>query len=139
MNLYTYKGYRLRRLPTVTKVYDPRDPDNKPIWVGSSTEAAKKWITAYRKGHQWAVNERLPIIKFALTLAALLAVATPALALGEAEAWQRYLQMQQPFPQPQQWTYPNQPTAILPPAQYLQPPQRLQTTCYLIGNILTCY
>jgi hypothetical protein len=78
-------------------------------------------------------------MRFALTLAALVAASAPAAALGEADAWQRYLQMQQPFPQPQQWIHPDQPTAILPPAQYLQPPQRLQTTCYVIGNILTCY
>jgi hypothetical protein len=78
-------------------------------------------------------------MKFALTLAALLAASMPASAgIGNAL-------------QPQPWTYFNQPTMQVPsyqPPQWtppptwnqpLQPPQRLQTTCYLIGNILTCY
>jgi hypothetical protein len=37
----------------------------------------------------------------------------------------------QPIPPPQ-WNQPNW-------NQPLQPPPRVQTTCYLIGNILTCY
>jgi hypothetical protein len=83
-------------------------------------------------------------MRLAITLAALLAAALspvegPALALGEAEAWQRYQQIQQPQPWIPQWTSPAQPTWITPPASRLEPPQRLQTTCYLIGNILTCY
>jgi hypothetical protein len=78
-------------------------------------------------------------MRFALTLAALLAATAPALALGEADAWQRQMDIQRQMPQAPVWTSPAQPTWIAPPAQYLQPPQRLQTTCYLIGNILTCY
>jgi hypothetical protein len=45
-------------------------------------------------------------------------------------------------PQPQwqpTWISPAQPTWIAPPATRLEPPQRFQTTCYLIGNILECY
>jgi hypothetical protein len=45
-------------------------------------------------------------------------------------------------PQPQwqpTWISPSQPTWAAPPATRLQPPQRFQTTCYLIGNILECY
>jgi hypothetical protein len=34
---------------------------------------------------------------------------------------------------------PQQPPWIAPPATRLEPPQRFQTTCYLIGNILECY
>jgi hypothetical protein len=74
-------------------------------------------------------------------LLVLSAVEGPARALGEADAWQRQMDIQQQMPQPQMpvWTHPSQPTWITPPAARLQPPQRLQTTCYLIGNILTCY
>jgi hypothetical protein len=86
-------------------------------------------------------------MRFAITLAALLAVTTPSLALGEADAWQRQMDIQRQMPQtPQmpQWASPSQPPSTgsgwsAPPAQYLQPPARLQTTCYLIGNIMECY
>jgi hypothetical protein len=88
-------------------------------------------------------------MRFALILAVLLTTTAPALAGGIADAINgrattgagagvgigTALQ-----PQPQQWTYPaNQPTWIAPPASRLEPPQRLQTTCYTIGNIITCY
>jgi hypothetical protein len=82
-------------------------------------------------------------MRFALTLAALLAASAPAVALGEADSWQRYQQIQQPpigTAGGAGITFPTlQPTWITPPASRLEPPQRLQTTCYLLGNILTCY
>jgi hypothetical protein len=85
-------------------------------------------------------------MRYAITLAALLAAILssaegPALALGENEAWQRQMDITRQMPQTQMpvWVSPAQPTWIAPPAQYLQPPPRFQTTCYLIGNILTCY
>jgi hypothetical protein len=84
-------------------------------------------------------------MRFALTLAALLAASVPALA-GIIEDPVTHFRTYVPDPSPigtaggAGITFPTlQPTWIAPPAQYLQPPPRLQTTCYTIGNIITCY
>ncbi len=56
----TYLNYLIAHQQGVVRVYDPRWPDQTEIFQAKTLREARRWIKAYRDGHQWAVAAALP-------------------------------------------------------------------------------
>lgn len=66
--MQTYKGYQFSRLEDGLAVFHPRNP-TKPVYLVLRSDSlptnadmekkAKRWVTAYRDGTIWAVQEAL--------------------------------------------------------------------------------
>lgn len=59
--MYDYNGYKLTvrkdQTPPVA-VFDPRFPRDPALYRATSLDDAMRWVDAYRKGEQWAVEAK---------------------------------------------------------------------------------
>lgn len=58
MQVTDYKSYTLApRLDGTVAVIDPRFHTSRPLHVADDLPKAKRWVSAYRNGAQWALQE----------------------------------------------------------------------------------
>jgi len=64
--MYDYNGYKLTvredKTPPVA-VFDLRYPRDPALYKTTSLDEAMRWVDAYRKGEQWAVDARLSAVE----------------------------------------------------------------------------
>ena len=53
-----YNGFMLRYHNNLVKVYRP-DCFLNPLYVATSLNRAMRWVDAYQKGEQWALDVKL--------------------------------------------------------------------------------
>ncbi|MGE8135689.1 hypothetical protein ACQKO5_18950 [Novosphingobium subterraneum] len=55
--MQTYFGYQFKpRTDCGVDVCDPRFPNRGPVYTAASSDAAKRWVKAYRDGVVWAIK-----------------------------------------------------------------------------------
>lgn len=58
MKVQTYKSYDLAPcLDGTVAVIDPRFHASRPLHIAADLPKAKRWVSAYRDGAQWALQE----------------------------------------------------------------------------------